>query len=79
MSQKRPRYRYSWKKPWAFDNYHDMRRYITEREVYKKLMILERHSSFKKPYWNFGSHPQGELRYSAPGFPPGDRYPPFEP
>lgn len=69
MSQRSPRYRYSWKKPWAFNSYHEMRRTITEREVYKKLKILERHSAFKKPYYNYKSHPHGELRYSGPGWP----------
>lgn len=71
MSQKQPRF--SWKKPWAFQDIHEMRKYITEREVYKKLKILERHSSFKKPYWNFRSHPHGELYYVPPGFDPGYR------
>lgn len=52
-----------------------MRKYITEREVYKKLKVLERHSSYKKPYFNFKSHPHGELRYSWPGFPAHDRPP----
>ena len=68
MSQKQPRYRHSWKKPWAFQDYHTMRRTITEREVYKKLLVLERHSSYKKPYTNYQSHPHGELIYSPPGW-----------
>lgn len=71
--------RFSWKKPWAFNDIHEMRKYITEREVYRKLKILERHSSFKKPYWNFGSHPHGELKYSWPGFPAHERMPPWSP
>lgn len=50
-----------------------MRRYRTEREVYKKLKILERHSAFKKPYYNFpGAHPIGELLYSGRGWPRTD-------
>lgn len=72
MSQKRPQYRYSWKKPWLYDDPYNMRRNITEREAYRKLKIIERHSSFKKPYWNFRGHQYGELNYSPhnPSRPP---------
>jgi hypothetical protein len=73
MSTKQPRYRYSWKKPWLFDDIHMMRKYITEREAYKKLKLLERHSAFKKPYWNLKGHQFGELLYSPSGYPPGYR------
>jgi hypothetical protein len=41
--------------------------------MYKKLKLLERHSSYKKPYYNFETHQHGELRYSWPRFRPGDR------
>lgn len=73
MSQKRPQYRHSWKKPWLFKGIHEMRQTVTEREMYKKLKLLERHSSYKKPYYNFETHQHGELRYSWPRFRPGDR------
>jgi hypothetical protein len=56
-----------------------MRKIITEREVYKKLQLLERHSSFKKPYFNYQTHQHGELYYSGFGFPPADRFPGFDP
>jgi len=54
-----------------------MRRSITEREVYRRLQILERHSAFKQPY-KFKSHPISELNYEFPGYPkisPG--WPPY--
>lgn len=45
-----------------------MRRGLTEREVYKKLLVLEKHSSFKQPY-KYQSHPIAELTYEYPGYP----------
>ena len=45
-----------------------MRKFITEREVYAKLKLLERHSRFKKPYYQV-DHARGELYYSPGGFP----------
>jgi hypothetical protein len=45
-----------------------MRRGITEREVYRKLQVLERHSAFKQPY-KFRSHPLAELNYEFAGYP----------
>ncbi len=68
---RQPRYRHSWKKPWAFESLWHMRNIITEREVYNKIKVLERHSAFKKPY-RAVDHPRGELYYSPPGFPVKD-------
>lgn len=45
-----------------------MRRHLTEREAYKRLGILEKHSSFKQPY-KFRAHPLSELNYEFPGYP----------
>lgn len=59
---------YSWKSPWAFNSLYAMRRSLTERFVYKKLGLLERHSSFKKPYLQRSSHKIGELMYSPRGW-----------
>ena len=63
MADKR-KSKYSWKAPWAFNSFHKMRRTLTERYVYKKLGVLERHSSFKKPYRQRSPHKLGELDYS---------------
>ncbi|MHA2069145.1 MAG: hypothetical protein ACXABY_32705 [Candidatus Thorarchaeota archaeon] len=66
---------YSWKTPWAFEDFLTMRRTLTERYVYKKLGMLEKHSMWKKPYrrgFKGGSHKVGELEYKPPGVrPPG--------
>jgi hypothetical protein len=79
--KQQPGYRYSWAKPWAFDDYHAMRKGITEHEIYKKVKLLERHSWLKKPYFNLKSHPHGELVFSVPDIPPWgvDPFPPWRP
>ena len=69
MSDRRPA-SYSWKKPWAFTSLYRMRNTLTEREVYRKLKVLERHSSFKKPYRQRSPHIIGELLYSGRGISP---------
>jgi len=71
MADKR-KSRYSWKTPWAFNSFHRMRRTLTERYVYKKLGITEKHSTWKKPYYGRSPHKLGEWDFSFPGlYPPG--------
>lgn len=71
----RQRSNYSWKKPWAYKTYHHMRKSFTEREAYRKLKLLERHSAWKQPY-KFRSHPLSELNYEFGGYP---QIPPYKP
>ena len=57
-----------------------MRKNITEREVYKKLEVLERHSAFKQPY-KFKTHVNSELNWEPKGYPwtPPGAWPPYPP
>ena len=68
----------SWKAPYLFETYEDVKRNSMEREFFNKSSPERQESQFKKPYLH-DEHPQSERTLSPPGVGPRPPYPPPSP